>query len=94
MRSPVLRYVVSSAFLGGAVGIAHGSVRGAIELYRDTGSVRPLTQYHALEYIGRGAANDGLQGALLGPWAPVLVPLWFTAWRSQMKCPHFIRQLK
>ena len=94
MYSPVLRYIVSSAFLGGTGGVAHGAIRGAIELHHDTGSFRPLTQRHAIEYIGRGAARDGLQGSLMGPWAPVLIPLWFTAWRSQMKCPHFIRRLE
>ena len=82
------QYLLASAAAGGVIGAVHGAVRGFIELHHDTGSIKPPTTHHTTEYILRGAGTDGLQGLLMGPWAPVLAPLWLTVWKRHTRCPH------
>lgn len=94
MASSFWRYVFASAALGGASGVFHGYTIGSLELLRDTSSMRPLTLEHAYIYLATPMARDGLQGALLGPWLPIWVPLSLTLWRDRPACPHFNRRLE
>lgn len=85
----ISRYLLTMATFGGVGGALHGAVRGYVELLHDTRRVQIPTLGHALTYMAEPAVADGLHGALMAPWAPLLIPLSVTAWRGQLKCPHF-----
>jgi hypothetical protein len=74
------RYLLSMSIGGMAAGAAHGAWRG----YRDL-PVKYESD-HLLKYIVGPAARDGLSWSLLGPWAPVALPLWFFYWKD-VHCP-------
>lgn len=74
----LLRYLIGSTVAGGAIGLAHG-------FHAIPAGVphRPLRIY-----------ENTLSGALLGPWAPVAVPLYATRWwPNGGECP-WLRQAR
>jgi hypothetical protein len=69
MTTQLVRYLLTSAVLGGVAGVGHGAARGS-------------------------AFNDGLHGLILGPWAPVLIPLRLTLWRANCSCPFLNKRFQ
>lgn len=86
--TPFLRYLTVMATMGAGGGAVHGIVRGYVELLRDTRGL--YTREHAIAYMTPAAMSDGIHGALLAPWAPLLIPLSLTIWRDQIACPHLM----
>lgn len=69
------RYLTGSVILWSSVGAAHG-----LALYK----LKKDTPDPALRYIVGGT----LYGAFLGPWAPVIVPLWLTQKWPMTTCEY------
>lgn len=84
MLSPLPKYLLRTALGGGAVGAVHGAILGFYEHIHDT---RHVSTPHLVQYIAPRAIEHGANGLFLGPWAPVLVPLYCMAWRDA-RCPY------
>jgi len=80
MRFPT--YLLTSAIGGGVLGAVHGATNGFLELQQRQLSLREMGE-HMVPRI----AHHGITGALLGPWFPVVVPLYYFAWKDQ-RCPQ------
>lgn len=84
MLSPLPKYLLLTAFGGATVGATHGAIIGFHELLRDT---RHISTPHLTQYVVPRAIEHGKNGLFLGPWAPVLAPIYCFIWRDA-RCPH------
>jgi hypothetical protein len=69
----IVMYLMRSAVAGGILGTAHG----ALVAYK-----HPEPKYSTAEVI----INNGITGMLMGPWAPIAIPIWM--WNHpDVRCP-------
>lgn len=79
MTSVFAKYLVASTAVGGVVGFAHGYAA-----FPPGVPDRPIHIYY-----------NTLSGAILGPWTPVVLPVYATRWWPQGKeCPWLRRTPK
>jgi hypothetical protein len=79
-----MRYLMTSAAIGAALGAVHGAGRGWRDLRRDVPQNLRRAE-HLIHYLAEPTLLDGISGLCVGPWVPLVTPLWFL--RQQSRCP-------
>jgi hypothetical protein len=86
----IQRYLVSSSLLFGTLGFTHGLMLYKVHdmAYSITQeSTRKIREQQMIQYVAGGV----LYGLLLGPWVPVIGPIWLAKAWPHTKCKYLIR---
>ena len=86
MTFAIQRYLVSSSLLFGAIGTVHGV------LLMKTRN-RKIYEKEKEHYIIRTVAGGALYGLLLGPWAPIIGPVWLAKKWPSSSCTYLHEKL-
>jgi hypothetical protein len=81
MTFAIQRYLVSSSLLFGAIGTGHGVLLMKIHN-------RKIYEKEGEHYIIRTVVGGALYGLLLGPWAPIIGPIWLAKKWPGSICTH------
>lgn len=92
MQFPI--YLLTSAIGGGILGAVHGAADGFLELrQRQQQRQQQQSLRETGEYVVPRIAYHGITGALLGPWFPVVVPLYYFVWKDR-QCSFWLKAKK
>ena len=82
MSPRALNYLMTTAFLGGHVGLAHGVYSGI----RNIRSLEHPTDEEVRRAVVEPMINGAFSGLFLGPWGPLIIPYWILR-GDRAECP-------